>query len=132
MNVNQFGEVFNRDAALRTQFAAVLAQRLKEQGITGSDVSIKFQGNDGDLLSTLVVGAESNDALMQLRVADAAIKAMKDSGVTDLSEIKPIKPGIDPAGWNVVYKDGGWVINGMAGGGVVGLGGGLGGGARGG
>ena len=128
MDLDEFGSQFQNDGALRTQFASALAAKLGEKGITSRrccGVSMGARANNR--ISTFVVGGSSNDALMQLRVANAAMEVLRDQGVTDLGRVNPLNPtDNDPAQWNVVYKDGGWVINGVQGADAL-AGGGLGG-----
>lgn len=111
MDVNQFNQRFINDSAVRTQLATTLAERLHANDISSKDVTFQVLGDDQLNIDSILVGSESEDLQLQLRVADAAIKALKEQGVTDLSGIKPLLPTSDPKTLNVVYKDGGWVVN---------------------
>lgn len=110
-DLQQFSEDFSKGGAKGTRFAAALAGQLRREGLTGKDVDIQITQDPNGGIGSLVVGAKSDDPLVQLQVADAALTALEKQGV-DVSGISGLDPTIDPLAWNVVYKDGGWVVNG--------------------
>lgn len=115
MNLQSFRTRFDQDAITRARFTAALATQLRQKGLESSDVNITVADNE-----ITVQPAVANDPLLRLQVADAAFSALQQAGITDLSgaRINPIGPDPMPfdaqdlVAWNVVYKDGGWVVNG--------------------
>jgi len=110
-DLQQFSRQFATDGTTRTQVAGAIASRLRQEGISGRDVDVTIAGR-GDNLSEFTIGANSRDPLIQLQAANAALDVLAQQGVENLGAVTPFDPSIDPLAWNVVYKDGGWVVNG--------------------
>lgn len=112
LTVSNFNQKFEQDGVLRAQVAGALARRLREDGITSQEARLNIDSTPDGKISELTVGVQSGDPLVQLQVANAALEVLKQQGVTDLKGISGLDPATDPLAWNVIYKDGGWVING--------------------
>lgn len=110
MNITEFSEKMDADGAYRTEVLSAIAAELKKTGLEG--VITTTPKTDGTL-KEFVYDADGTDVATQLAASHAAIQALKKSGVSDVSELSKFDPDIDPLAWNVVYKDGGWVVNGM-------------------
>lgn len=110
MDMNQFKEKFEAEETYRTEVLAAIAGEIKKSGLNGPLVATP--STDGGL-QTFVYDPQTADIGSQLSATDAAIAALKKAGVTNLDGMTQFDPDIDPYAWNVVYKDGGWVVNGM-------------------
>ena len=110
MDITTFNERLGADVDFRTEVLSAISAEIKKNGLDGP-VTIGSD-NDGSLVE-FVYDPQGTDPASQLAAANAAINAIKNAGVTDLSGISNFDPVIDPYAWNVVYKDGGWVVNGL-------------------
>jgi hypothetical protein len=109
--VEDLTKVVETDRRVQTQIASALSTELRNIGITSHDVDISIKTGADGKLTEFVVGSKSDDPLIQLQVADAAIGVLEAQGI-DTSGISGFDPSVDPLAWNVIYKDGGWIING--------------------
>lgn len=107
MDLKEFSEQFENNPSLRTQYVAALSTKLADANLS---LPLKFAKTPAGSIS-LTVGPDSDDLLLQLRAADAAVDVLKKYGVENLEDLRPLDPETDPRAWNIVYKDGGWVIN---------------------
>ncbi|MFI0977984.1 hypothetical protein ACH4SP_13415 [Streptomyces sp. NPDC021093] len=115
VDLGSFTQKFQQDSLLRTQVAGALASRLRADGITSRDAGLNLHSTSDGAISELTIGMNSNDPLVQLQVANAALEVLRENGVTDLNGISGLDPLVNPRAWNVIYKDGGWIINGRRG-----------------
>lgn len=112
MNISDMENKFQSDKLFQTQFAGALAKKIQATGIPDEHSKFFITQEDGsNLISELSVGKDSDNLKYQVLIADAAVQTLKENGVTDFTGIEGMKNGNNPAALNVVYKNGGWIVN---------------------
>lgn len=114
MNLSDFNKTFTTNRAFQTQVLAALSEEVTKAGIA-EEITL-VAAPDGSVREFLL-GRDSANPGTQLAAASVAIKTLQSFGVDDLGGIATLKANIDSTAWNVVYKGGGWVVNGMQDGG---------------
>lgn len=111
MNLDELIEKLNDDGYTRTSFFSELTTNLRAKKIIGDFDGIEISPAEDGTIGGFVIKPGSKDPVLQLDGANTTIDLLKKYGVDDFKLIKPIDPKLDPYMWNVVYKNGGWVIN---------------------
>lgn len=115
MNIQDLELKFQNDKLFQAQFAASLAKNIQLNSIPDENSEFVIEQDENEKITGLNVGKESDSAKYKILIADAAINTLKDAGVTDFSGLKGINNGVGTKAWNVVYKGGGWIVNGKKG-----------------
>ncbi|TSE05603.1 MULTISPECIES: hypothetical protein [Aquimarina] len=111
MDLNELNLKLKNDGLTRTEFFSELTSKLKEKDIIKDSTDVVIKSDDNGNLSNFVIKPGTSDAITQLDGINTTIELLKKYGVNDLESIHPFNSDIDPYSWNIVYKDGGWVVN---------------------
>ena len=109
-DIQEFNNKISKDPVGGTLFATALATELKNRGIATAGLQFETTKTADGGFGSLVLATNSNDPMVQLQIADAAVAVLQRQGV-DTSQIRGLDPAINPVALNVVYKDGGWIVN---------------------
>lgn len=109
MDLKAFNKKFETNPGFRTQIMGQIAAEVKRSQ-PGEKVDLAQQLKNGHI-SELTLKPQGGDQLSQLSIANAAIDVLKRHGVTDLEDLKTPDSFGGLVSLNVIYKDGGWIIN---------------------
>ena len=117
MDISEFTKNFKQDDELRTQLRQALQTHLDQNTAipAGTQVVEKMEPSRSFPAEMTI---PSKDSQVARQSADAAIAFLKNYGVnttpleSDAARMLDVN-NQDIYGWNVVYKDGGWIVNGL-------------------
>lgn len=102
MDLEELRQSLNSSAAARTDFATLLKNQLAADGI-----QVNIDDDEGGTIKL-----EGPENLTQPQVAQAVEAILKNKGIEPIEVDPTLGPKPLNDAWNVVYKDGGWVVNG--------------------
>ena len=113
MKLDDFQTQFHNDVAFQQSVIDDINQAVQDAGIQATS---NITAGDSGIASVDIIPA-NKDTITTLAVSAAALNVLQRRGLTDIANVAVFDPKLDPLAWNVVYKGGGWVVNGMEGGG---------------
>ncbi|WP_124421331.1 hypothetical protein [Pseudomonas sp. CMR5c] len=110
MNMDEFNQLFQNDPEIRSKLTDTIVQKMNDLGVPPDDATVTL-ADDDDGNPVLLIDPNMENEAFNKQLAEVAIQALETHGVTDFTGVKGLSNNKDKLALNVVYKNGGWVVN---------------------
>lgn len=110
MNMDEFNQLFQNDPEIRSKLTDTIVQKMNDLGVPPDDATVTL-ADDDDGNPVLLIDPNMENEAFNRQLAEVAIQALETHGVTDFTGVKGLSNNKDKLALNVVYKNGGWIVN---------------------